>query len=137
MQNSFSISPYTLANLINIFVEASKASKEAIKKKFIFFYFRNYFKSLNAQTIIVENYYIDHDFLEDFAGYYVKCFKPYDRTCTRLHFFDIKFNKNDFNNLLEGNISSIDEKILNTAYLGFIVVKPLPQTIIGRTCLKM
>ncbi len=31
---------------------------------------------------------------------------------------------------------SLRQKDLQDGYLGFIVVKPLPRTIIGRTCLK-
>ena len=50
-------------------------------------YFEEYFGELKAKTILVENCYIDRDYLEDFSAYYVRCFASYKRLCTRLHFF--------------------------------------------------
>lgn len=66
----------------------------------------------------------------------MKCFKRYKRKCVRLHFFDISFSKEDFDGFLNGAKSNLKEETLQEAYLGFIVVKPLPKTIIGRTCIK-
>ena len=118
-------------------VEKEHTSTEIINNKLHTVYFEEYFKELNTQTFVVEYKYIDHDFLEDFSNYYVKCFKNYTRRCIRLHFFSISFSNSDFETLLNGNTSNLNEEILNKSYLGFIVVKPLPQTIIGRTCLKI
>jgi len=59
--------------------------------------------------------------------------------CKRLHFFSTKFTQNEFQkNLNEGDPKTNTEfkKIINS-YLGFIVLKPLPQSKIGRTCLKV
>jgi hypothetical protein len=136
MEDLYDVFPYTLDKLKSILSEISGTSKKVIDKKFICIYFKNYFEDLNATTIIIEKEYIDHDFLEDFAAYYVKCFKQYKKTCARLHFFNTKFTKKDFKNLLSGQESTINETNLNSGYLGFIVVKPLPETVIGRTCLK-
>ncbi len=136
MNDLYDVFPYTLAKLKSILAEVSDTSEEVINRKFICIYFRNYFKDLSAHTIVIEKQYIDHDFLEDFAGYYVKCFKSYERSCARLHFFNFKFTKTDLKNLLSGKDSSIDKKKMNSGYLGFVVVKPLPVTVIGRTCLK-
>jgi hypothetical protein len=66
----------------------------------------------------------------------LQCFKPYARTCSRIHFFNIDFTKTDFDGLLMGTPANIDEATLHNSYLGFVVVKPLPQTIVGRSCLK-
>ncbi len=136
MQELYDVYSYNISKLISILESESGTPREIIKWKFIYIYFKNYFEDLNAQTIIVENKYIDHDFLNDYSEYYVKCFKSYNRTCTRLHFFNIKFTKKDFKALLCGSKALLSEKKLNDAYLGFVVVKPLPETIIGRTCLK-
>jgi hypothetical protein len=81
---------------------------------------------------LVEEKYIDRDYLEDYAEYYVRCFKRYKAHCTRLHFFDKEISKEQFETVLKGG----DIDWLQEAYLGFVVVKPLPQTIIGRTCLR-
>lgn len=39
--------------------------------------------------------------------------------------------------MLSKKKSKLSEKKLNNAYLGFVVIKPLPETIIGRTCLTI
>lgn len=137
MSNSaYEIYNYNIKKLKSILAEKSKATIEKVNNKFISTYFENYFEYLKAKKIIVENNYIDRDFLDDFCGYYIRCFKKYDRECTRLHFFNKNFTQKDFEALLRGDKSKIDEDTLNEAYLGFVIVKPLPQTIIGRTCLK-
>ena len=85
---------------------------------------------------MAENYYIDHDYLDDYSEYYVRCFAPYRRTCVRLHFFDVPFTSVDFANLLTGEESALAHDILRESYLGFVVVKPLPASFVGRTCLR-
>ena len=101
-------------------------------------YFAEYFKCLRARTIVIEPEYVDRDFLDDHADYYVRCFHPYRRYCARLHFFESQFDQHSFQRLLEGDPGG---PITQTAlqmnnYLGFIIVKPLPEAIIGRSCLK-
>lgn len=138
MSNKFQVVPYTIKNLKALLAEKSAgATVRVVSNKFHSIYFKEYFEKLQAKTVVVENDYVDRYFLEDFAGYYVRCFKKYERYCTRLHFFNTLFTERDLCNLLKGNRNSkLSEKILQEAYLGFVVVKPLPQTIIGRTCLK-
>lgn len=128
---------YNITNFKELLSRKSGSSLLVINEKLHSSYFEAYFQELKAETIIVENDYIDRDYLEDFAGYYVKCFKNYSRKCTRLHFFNTKFTKRSFNNLLK-HASNFTKKRgnLQESYLGFIIVKPLPRTIIGRTCLK-
>jgi hypothetical protein len=99
-------------------------------------YFIRYFSDLSARTILFETDYIDHDFFDDFSAYYISCFLPYQRICSRMHFFDIPFNRDQFRALLTGNQSLLTREALQAHYLGFIVVKPLPVTVIGKTCLK-
>jgi hypothetical protein len=98
-------------------------------------YFKRYLERLQAKTVIIENNYIDKDYLEDFSAYYVRCFQGYVQTCRRLHFFSESFEESDFQLLLLGSDDQEIQKI-KESYLGFMVVKPLPQTRIGRTCLK-
>ncbi|HHT9106905.1 MAG TPA: hypothetical protein ACFYD7_13695 [Candidatus Wujingus californicus] len=136
MSEVFQVIPYSIDNLKKLFAEKSRASLSIVDTKLYSVYFEEYFDTLGAKTIAVENKYIDRDFLEDFSGYYVRCFHDYRRNCTRLHFFDINFPETHFYDILEGNSGPLSEEKLQKAYLGFIVIKPLPQTIIGRTCLK-
>jgi len=55
----------------------------------------------------------------------------------RLHFFNSQFDGKDLFNLVIKKTSRITENVLQKTYLGFIVIKPLPKTFIGRTCLKV
>lgn len=95
-------------------------------------YITNYLKDLGAKTILLESEYVDRDYLEDYSKYYVKCFNRYGERCARLHFFKRDFDFCIFNEYLEKS----DDKNIQEDYLGFIVLKPLPQTFIGKTCLK-
>lgn len=133
---SYSVSKYSIAKLLQLLSVKSKASLPHIKNKNHSRYFREYFAKIGAKTILIENDYFDRAFLEDFAGYYVRCFNPYKRLCARFHFFDIDFKKSDFDKLLKNQRTGLTKKRLQNAYLGFIVIKPLPKTIIGRTCLQ-
>lgn len=136
MAEPFEVHAYSIGELERLFVEKSRADAFTISTKSHKTYFESYFSHLGAQTILVENSYVDGDFLADFAEYYVRCFEQYGRFCVRLHFFDLAFSEQDFRRFLRGMKGSLDQDILALAYLGFIVVKPLPETIVGRTCLK-
>lgn len=98
-------------------------------------YIFRYLKDLNADSVLLEFNYIDRDYLEDYSLYYVKCFKNYGHRCARLHFFSKEINHSDFNKLIR-ETDSTEVKNLQDAYLGYMVIKPLPKTFIGRTCLK-
>ncbi len=68
--------------------------------------------------------------------FFLKCYKPYFRFCKRIHFFE-EINEDEINNVF---IEPYNENLvmnIQNKYLGFIVVKPLPQTVIGRTVLKV
>lgn len=92
-------------------------------------------EALGSKTIVAENCYIDRDYLEDYAAYYARCFVPYDRTCVRLHFFKDQFDTSQFSEvLLKADQTAVGR--LKDSYLGFIVIKPLPSTVVGRTCLR-
>ncbi|MCB1880517.1 MAG: hypothetical protein KDI54_10740 [Gammaproteobacteria bacterium] len=137
MANQLEVLTYSIEILRQLIAEKSKSSENVIGNKLHHHYFEGYCNDIGVRTIVVENGYIDHDFLEDFSAYYVRCFSPYQRVCTRLHFFNVDFTEEEFEEFLksspDANISSDN---LKNAYLGFVVIKPLPQTVIGRTCLK-
>lgn len=135
MKDSFHAYAYSIATLENLLIEYSETTQDILNSKLHLIYFEEYFKEIKAKIILVETNYIDRDFLDDYAGYYVKCFHCYEHRCTRLHFFDIAFDETEFYHLLV-NKGPLSIKKLQQSYLGFIVIKPLPQTIIGRTCLK-
>ncbi|MEH3036202.1 MAG: hypothetical protein PGN23_06880 [Sphingomonas adhaesiva] len=92
-----------------------------------------YLSRLETTRIVVEPRYVDKDFLEDFAAYHVRSFHAYERLCTRLHFFA---GEVDEPRLHAAMLDPVAAKALNLDYRGFVVVRPLPDTIIGRTCLR-
>lgn len=99
-------------------------------------YIYNYLKDLEAKSVLLEADYVDKDYLEDYSRYYVKCFNRYGERCARLHFFSAEIDHSKFDEVFEGNSKAIKNEI-SESYLGFIVVKPIPKTFIGKTCLKV
>jgi len=130
----YAIHSYSIEGLVELLSQVAKAPPSQVNLKQHKNYFENYFEKLGAKTIVAEFDYIDHDYLEDYSSYYVKCFYDYRRKCGRFHFFQESFTNEDFSKILSSENDSLLEK-LKTTYLGFIVAKPLPKTIIGRTCL--
>jgi len=59
-------------------------------------YLLRYLGYLNANTVVIEEDYIDKDYLIDYANYYARSFKDYKKKTTRLHFFTNCFSENDF-----------------------------------------
>lgn len=99
-------------------------------------YLYKYMSFLGCKTILMESDYVDRDYLEDYSRYYVKCFTQYGERCARLHFFTSEFTHSDFSKVLT-EYDDTKGSTLNSNYLGFIVIKPLPKTFIGKTCLKV
>lgn len=102
-------------------------------------YIYRYLKEIEAVTCILEDQYIDKDYLIDYSKYYARSFNPYPKTTKRLHFFGKYIDKKQFRGLLlRHNESELEE--LNKSYLGFIIIKPIKNSrekpLIGRTILK-
>lgn len=136
MDDEYEVHTYSYKKLVHLLSANSEASEQQVDDKLHAAYFRDYFEEIGAHTIVIEKRYVDRDFLEDYAEYYVRCFHEYPRKCTRFHFFRAKFKKRDFDRLFSSQNGTLTRTNLNDSYLGFVVVKPLPQTIVGRTCLK-
>lgn len=136
MAQPYLVIPYGPETLTQCLADSSLASAETVRGKLHYRYFSDYFSELDAKTIVVESSYVDHDYLEDYAAYYVRCFESYKRCTTRLHFFSLEFTEQDFRDALTNTGALLSPQLLQERYLGFVVVKPLPLTIVGRTCLK-
>jgi len=109
-----------------------------IEKHLHFKYFINYLSQdpngLRVKTVIVEHEYTSASYLGDFINYYANCYRPYSKTCKRIHFFDESFTEQLFKEMVV-----LDEKPHQTywkSYLGYIVVRPLPNGIIGASLLR-
>jgi len=127
---------YSIENLKKCFIEQATAHEEVVSSKQHLACFENYFSHIGVKTIIVEKDYVNREFLEDYSSYYVRSFKDYKRHCVRLHFFKIEISEEDFSLILEGTPKGICAKNLQENYQGFMVLKPLPITIIGKTCIS-
>lgn len=134
MGDLFTVEEYTKDKLKKVFEETSTISLN-VDYKSHFEYLYGYIDNFKCKTMVIEEEYIDRDYLEDFAMYYVRCFNNYERKCRRVHFFACEFDPESFQDILRGVNPTLSEKLVKE-YVGFIVLKRLPQTIIGRTCLK-
>lgn len=131
---SFDVYPYSRAKLEELLTRYPEAAA-TIRDKLHLEYFSGYFGHLGATLIVVERGYVDRDFLEDYAAYYVRCFDDYARYCNRLHFFSCKLAEDQVRSVIQGTDDAITIDMLKKGYLGFVVAKPLPTTVVGRTCL--
>lgn len=78
-----------------------------------------------VRTVVVEDKYIDTDFLDEFRSWYSRSFQTYESYCKRLHFFTGTFTKKQLPRL----------NLAKKGYLGFSVVRPLRSFCTGRTVL--
>lgn len=132
----FKVIEYTsIDSLFNYLSEFSGTPIEVLRRKNHYDYFSRYFEHEKLARIIVECSYIDKDYLDDFATYYVRSFQPYQKTCARLHFFTSTFSTDDFKKILDTGTGA---EILTDpgAYIGSMIVKPIPNACIGKTTLK-
>lgn len=117
------------------FALSSKITPERVKERLHFFYLRKYFgddKGLKAKTLVIENEYISKAYITDYSNYYATCFQPYERKCKRVHFFNIEFDQETF----EKELFNSESCYLNDHYLGYVVVKPLPDSVLGPTLIS-
>ncbi|MDL5514867.1 hypothetical protein QSE00_23860 [Arenibacter sp. M-2] len=130
---SYEIFEYTDDNL-KIALDNQRIPLNVLEKRKHFKYFQNYLgpDGIVAKTILVEEPYISKAYLIDYSNYYSICFQDYKRDCKRVHFFGKSFDDIKF----EKELYDSKSNFLNDCYLGYIVVKPLPDSIIGPTLLK-
>jgi hypothetical protein len=79
-------------------------------------------KAHGVESVIVERRYIDADWRDEHTNFYGSTFRRYPSVCHRLHFFSAPIAL-DF-----GNLEDHADK-----YRGFSVMRPLPDTPVGRT----
>jgi hypothetical protein len=132
---------YTPNALKQIIVRCAHADEERVSRKYHFEYFEEYLAHFAARgpiTLVVETTYTDRDYMDDYAAYYAKCLHgKYASTCARIHLFLADFDYIGLRNaIIRVNNNHANYGDLADAYLGFITVKPLPKTFIGRTCLR-
>lgn len=131
--------PFTRAALeeeVRLASHAAAGSQTATQVRFIGSYLDN--REVGAKTILVEHPYVDRHFLEEYAHYYATSLHPPPPKATRLHFFKDSFTDEDFSQRIlraaSGDFDAVCQE-LSGAYLGFTVIRPLPDAPIGRTIL--
>ncbi|MHC8378506.1 hypothetical protein ACYZT3_21640 [Pseudomonas sp. MDT1-16] len=96
-------------------------------------YIYNYLTTLGAQAVLLEPEYIDREFLEDYSNYYVKRFGNDGYVCSRLHFFSCPIRHQSLDKLLLGEPGGdLTFEKLQEHYLGFMVIKPITKTFVGK-----
>ena len=91
-----------------------------------------------ARSMVVESTYVDRHYLEEFTGYYASKLHPPSSHATRIHFFSVDFDERSFREKLKEAVDAYQATCdsLSDAYLGFVVVRPIPGAPIGRTLLR-
>jgi len=139
MNTPYGIFQYELNNFCAYISYQTGTNFSYIKQKKQIKYLDNYLKVLAKDSqlcFIYENEYVDKNYLDDFSEYFVNCFSTYKKTTSRIHFFKYRTNsvnlKDEFNKALDSKKSIFN----NDNYLGFIVVRPIPKTFLGKVCLE-
>ncbi|HEX9198165.1 MAG TPA: hypothetical protein VF865_01295 [Acidobacteriaceae bacterium] len=104
-------------------------------------YLGTYLQQLGCKTVIIEEHYIDRDYIYDVTLYYARSLRAYPNYCQRIHFFSEAFDDAAWRRILTeaaagGEGLRAATATLQHGYLGFTVVRPLAGFPIGRTVLK-
>lgn len=100
---------------------------------------------IGCSYIVVEQHYIDRDYMEDHSVFYSRSLLSIPNYCKRIHFFRGAADAAEkaFDSLRKESVgkSSVEYRrecatFSDEHYLGFAVIKPLPGTPVGRTVLR-
>lgn len=92
-----------------------------------------YLDDLAATTVIEEPNYFDRDYLAEFTAFYSVSSRGYKNICRRLHFFSDDIKREQVKGAAGGSPRLLAR--LQQAYLGFIVIRPIPAAPLGRAVL--
>ena len=99
-------------------------------------YLSTYLEKIGCTTVLIEDHYVDRDYVEDVAIFYARSLRAYPHYCQRLHFFRESFDETEWRALVVRANSGESARVrqwLQDAYLGFSVIRPLPGSPFGRT----
>lgn len=140
MDTPYGIFEYNTNNFCSYVAYQTDTSLSDIKHKPQITYLDNFLNGLVSQdnriVFVYENEYIDKHYLEDYSTYYVTCFKPYRKTSSRVHFFKVESKDLDYKGEFKKALDGQDTFINDDNYLGYIVIRPIPQTFLAKVCLK-
>lgn len=134
-QDHYSIKDFSKEEFYKIFLNENTV-EENVKINTRIQYLASYLSIIQCKKIIIENDYTDKDYLLDYQDFYVRCFKNYSKICKRAHFFSVNFSNEDIERILNAKEDKDLIEKLQENYLGFTVIKPLPEKVVGKTCIK-
>ena len=105
-------------------IKKSESKIDFDKGSIVLFNILGIVEKLKCETIIIENNYLDRDYLEEYSNFYCKSFEPYSSRTHRLHFFKDYIT---YNNL---------EDLSSKEYLGYSIIRPIDSYRSGRTVLS-
>jgi len=85
-------------------------------------YIIRYMKEIGAKYILIEEKYVDKDYLIDFSRYFSRSFGDKKWDTIRVHFFSETLGEK---NKLENDFFSFDITAIKKNYKGFAIVKPV------------
>lgn len=134
--------PYIVTKFDSLVKTIAKCSKpehfgndESLADNMRVLYLNEYLHRLGVKTAIIEHEYIDRNFIDDYCGYYGKCFAEYPKKCERIHFFSYEFDNISLKScVLPNGDHKLRDKICHS-YVGHIVMRPIMGAHFGRVCL--
>jgi hypothetical protein len=108
-------------------------------------YIELYVRKLGCRVLLIEGHYVDRDYIEDHSLFYSRSFLDYTNSCRRVHFFRTAPDElQPTLARLEGLCGQPDkgghatewDAFSRDDYIGFVVIKPLHGSPVGRTILR-
>ena len=135
-------SRFTIGGFADIVAQLSEETSVRPRRRTQVNYLALYLERLGASSLIVEPCYVDRHYVDEVGYYYARCFGFRSAVCGRIHAFrqsspDLA-EEGVLDGLLEKAVDSSHREILDllqAAYLGYVVVRPIPSVPIGRTVL--
>jgi len=97
-------------------------------------------QSCDVRSAVFERDYLDRDYSAEFSGFYSKLFSRYRRRAQRIHFFRADLDPAATLGALASDINGIAAYAGNgeesSAYVGFIVLRPIKDAPLGRSILS-
>ncbi|MCC7572052.1 MAG: hypothetical protein KO464_01530 [Candidatus Methanofastidiosum sp.] len=135
-ESFYIIEDFSKTNFHELFINLYSIQNN-IKNSLQISFLKGYLSHLECKSILIESKYIDRDYLMDYQDFYVRCSRPYDKKCKRAHFFSCDVKQEDIIKIIESPLQQTKKiEELQKKYLGFSVIKPLPDKVIGKTCIK-
>lgn len=91
-----------------------------------------------CQSFVIEPYYLDRDFSQNFSAFYSTIFQSPTKRTTRIHFFRAKADTVSKYIGDRRDVSKLDDsrvRFLQKNYIGFSILLPIERGLIGRSVL--